>query len=152
MKLSTVTRQSYSEVNGIINLLDKREREKIPVKLREYFEKEKDIKYTKEIDASIPLKEQGLKRETIAIMAMLNLNYICDDENEKRILKEKYEKNEAIYQKELSEKYNIDNIFKNVNVEAIEEIEKNEEEQALIVKKESFINKFLNFIKRIFKK
>lgn len=152
MKLSTVTRQSYSEVNGIINLLDKREREKIPVKLREYFEKEKDIKYIKEIDASIPLKEQGLKRETIAIMAMLNLNYICDDENERRILKEKYERNEVIYQKELSEKYNVNNIFKNENEVILEESKDIEEEQSLAIKKESFMNKFLNFIKRIFKK
>ena len=38
----------------------------------------------KTIDLSVSMKEQGLKRETIAIIAMLNLNYICNDKSEKR--------------------------------------------------------------------
>lgn len=113
LELSNITRQAYSEVTEIINLLDEDDRKKIPLNLRKYFEKERDKKYNKTIDLSVSMKEQGLKRETIAIIAMLNLNYICNDKSEREKLQKKYGENEKKYQDELSKKYNIKDIFKN---------------------------------------
>ena len=98
MELSNITRQAYSEVTEIINLLDEDDRKKIPLNLRKYFEKERDKKYNKTIDLSVSMKEQGLKRETIAIIAMLNLNYICNDKSEREKLQKKYGENEKKYQ------------------------------------------------------
>lgn len=147
MKLSDSTRQAYSEVNEIINLLDKDDREKIPLKLRKYFEKERKKEYSKNIDLMVPISQQNLKRETIAIITMLNLKYICSNEGERVRLKKQYKENEQKYQKELSEKYNIDNLFK------MDEEERSEKSEELIVlKKESFLKKVANFIKKIFRR
>lgn len=144
MKLLVDTKKAYYEVNEIINLLDKADREKIPEKLREYFKNEMDKDYVKKIDLNIPLKEQKLKRETIAIMAMLNLNYISTDKSEKEKLQKKYMENEQRYQKELSEKYNVNNLFN---------VEKDEKTKELVVqKKKGFFKKVANFIKQIFRK
>jgi len=101
VNLSTTTRQAYSEVNEIINLLDKDDRQKIPLKLRKYFEREREKEYKKSINLDIPIKEQNLKRETIAIVTMLNLKYICSNEEERAKLRKQYEENEQIYQKKL---------------------------------------------------
>lgn len=154
MKLSNSTKQAYSEVYEIINLLDESDKIKIPLKLRNYFEMERDKEYNKKIDSNIPLKTQSLKRETLSILAMLNLNYLCTDNKEKERLKKRYIENEKIYQKELREKYNADNLFKNENKaekeEKIEELAK--EQQALAIKKTGFFQKIINFFKNIFKK
>lgn len=147
MKLSKTTKQAYSEVNEIINLLDKNDRDKIPLKLRKYFEEERDKEYNKSIDLSLPIKNQDLKRETIAIITMLNLKYICSSEGEKAELKKKYNENEQRYQKELSEKYNVDNIFKNEEIENIDV-----DEQLIVLKKESLFKRIAKFFKRIFKR
>lgn len=147
MKLSDSTREAYSEVNEIINLLDKEDREKVPLKLRKYFENERKKEYSKNIDLRVPINQQNLKRETIAIITMLNLKYICSNEGERVRLKKQYKENEQKYQKELSEKYNIDNLFK------IDEEEKSEKsEELVVIKKESFFKKVANFIKKIFRK
>lgn len=154
MKLSNVTRQAYSEVTEIINLLDEDDRKKIPLNLRKYFENERDKKYYKKINLSLSMKEQGLKRETIAIIAMLNLNYICRDISEKEKLQKKYNDNEEKYQDELSRKYNVNSIFKNNNIEEYnnENLYNNIEEKSLIIKKEKLLSKVIRFFKKIFKK
>jgi len=85
--LSANTRQAYTEIDNFIELLDEYNRNKVPKKLREYFKKEKDNTYTKTINPNIPIKEQNLKEETLALIAMLNLQYWCEDEEEKRRLK-----------------------------------------------------------------
>lgn len=153
LELSNITRQAYSEVTEIINLLDEDDRKKIPLNLRKYFEKERDKKYNKTIDLSVSMKEQGLKRETIAIIAMLNLNYICNDKSEKEKLQKKYGENERKYQEELSQKYNINNIFKSsIEEENTDDLDNIQEEKALIVKKEKFLSKVIRFFKKIFKR
>ncbi len=153
MDLSNITRQAYSEVTEIINLLDEDDRKKIPLNLRKYFEKERDKKYNKTIDLSVSMKKQGLKRETIAIIAMLNLNYICNDKIQKEKLQKKYCENERKYQDELSKKYNINDIFKSsIEEENTDDLDNIQEEKALIVKKEKFLSKVIRFIKKIFKR
>ena len=81
--------------------------------VRMSFKEEKDKEYKKQIDSEIPIKDQNLKSETLAIIAMLNLQYWCEDEQEKERLKKVYAQNEKIYQEALQIKFNPDNIFKN---------------------------------------
>ena len=92
--LSVNTRQAYTELDNFIELLDEHYRNKVPEKLREFFKKEKDNNYIKVIDPNIPIKEQNLKEETLALIAVLNLQYWCEDEDEKRRLKKIYYDNE----------------------------------------------------------
>ena len=90
MGVSINTSQAYSEIDEFLSLLTKEQINKIPLKLREFFKEEKDKEYKKQIDSEIPIKDQNLKSETLAIIAMLNLQYWCEDEQEKERLKKVY--------------------------------------------------------------
>ena len=109
-----------------------------------------DKNYIPTIDTKIPIKEQRLKRKTIAIIAGLNLQYWCKDEERKKELLEVYSNNEKKYQEELREKYNPDNIFKKRTQENTIEEKNIENEFALVEYKESIFKKLINKIKNIF--
>ena len=116
MELSINTRQAYSEVEEFLGLVTEEEKNQIPKKLRDFFKEEMDINYHKNIDPNIPIKEQNLKEETLAIITLLMIQYWYKDESKKQKLLEVLDENERKYQEELREKYNPDNIFKNKNV------------------------------------
>ena len=142
--------KAYSEVDKILSFMEIRYVEKVPKKMREMFKNEKLQDYEPNIDKNIPLEEQRLERKTLAIFAMLNLNYWCENEEEKEELIRAYSNNDKKRNEELREKYNPDNIFKNKNKER--EVEQITEEITAIAeyKKENFIKKLLNKIKRLF--
>lgn len=144
MNIDIQTRQAYSEIDEFLDLLDEEKKNEIPKKLRELFKKEKDNNYYKGINLIIPIREQNLKSETLALIALLNLQYWCKNENEKEELKQIYEDNEKKYQEELKEKYNVDDIFKRKNDNKLEE-----NVVELIVYKESIIKKFFEKIFQI---
>ena len=87
-------RMAYSEVDEFIDLLDDQDKNRIPQKLRDFFKREKNPDYKKGINPRIPIEEQELKDETLAIIAFLNLKYICQDEQERERLKRVYFENE----------------------------------------------------------
>ena len=87
MGISINTRQAYSEIDEFLGLLSIDQRNMIPQKLRELFSREKDKEYIKGIDPTIPIKEQNLKEETLGLIALLNLEYWCQDELERERLK-----------------------------------------------------------------
>lgn len=138
MDISINTRQAYSEIDEFLKLLSIEKRNKVPQKLRELFEQEKDSNYIKVIDPIIPIKEQNLKEETLGIIALLNLQYWCEDETEKERLKKIYSENEKLYQQMLKEKYNADNMFK-----------KKENNMQMAEYKETLLKKIINKILKI---
>lgn len=144
--------KAYAEVDKILSFMEIRYVEKIPKKMREMFKNEKLQGFEPNIDKNVPLEEQKLERKTLAILAMLNLNYWCENEEEKQELIMAYSHNDKKRNKEIRERYNPDNIFKNRNKE--KEMEQITEEITEIVeyKKENFIQKLLNKIKRLFKR
>ncbi len=143
--LSVNTRQAYTEMDNFIELLDEYNRNKVPKKLREYFKKEKDNTYAKTINPNIPIKEQNLKEETLALIAMLNLQYWCEDEEEKRRLKKIYSDNEIKYQQQLREKYNPDDVFRIKSKEV--ELSNPNNEMSIIEYKESILKRIISKIK-----
>lgn len=147
--LSVNTRQAYAEIDSFIDLLDEYNKNKIPEKLREYFKNEKDEKYIKKINPNQSIQSQNLKEETLALIAMLNLQYWCENEDEKERLKKIYAQNEKKYQDMIQAKYNIDNIFKK-NEEIIENKQEQKNNMQIVVYKNStlkrIINKILNFL------
>lgn len=149
MSVSIKTRQAYSEIDEFLGLLSEEQRNEIPKKLRDFFKEEKDIEYIKNIDKDIPIKDQNLKEETLAIIALLNLQYWCKDEEEKKRLKAIYAQNEKEYQDMLYEKYNPNDIFKKDKTTTETNI-KQEENMKIIEYKEPIfkriINKILNFL------
>ena len=140
--------RAYAEVDKILSFMQISYIEKVPKKLRELFKNEKLKDYDPNIDKNIPLNEQNLERKTYAILAMLNLHYWCNAEEKQELLKA-YSNNDKKREEELREKYNPDNIFKN----RIKEPEQATEEVKALVeyKKENFIKKLINTIKRFFK-
>ena len=142
MGVSINTRQAYSEVDEFLGLISNEHRNKIPKKLREFFREEKDTNYKKGINPNVPIKNQKLKEETLGIIALLNLQYWCEDENEKKRLKEVYAKNEKRYQEYLQVQFNPNEIFKKK--------EPTQESLSIVEYKESIIKKLVNKIKNIF--
>ena len=140
--------KAYAEVDKILSFIEFRYIEKIPKKMRDMFKNEKLKGYEPNIDRNTPLEEQKLERKTLAILAMLNLNYWCENEEEKKELLMAYSNNDKKRNEEIREQYNPDNIFKTKE----KEVEKIAEEITAIVeyKKENFIKKLLNKIKRLF--
>ena len=146
--------KAYAEVDEILPFMEDVYIDKIPKKLRELFKNERLEDYKPNIDPKIPLDEQKLQKKTFSILAMLNLNYQCEDEKEKQDLIAIYAENDR-KKEELREKYNLDNLFKKKETEQkIEEPQKNTAENTVLVeyKEEKFfkklIKKIMNFFKR----
>lgn len=141
MGISINTRQAYSEIDEFLNIISAENREKVPKYLRDFFNQEKDEEYIKRINPDIPIKDQELKEETLAIIAWLNLEYWCQDENEKKRLREIYEKNEERYNELLQVAFNPDNVFKQK-----EQVEVN---VPIVKNKDSKIKRIINKIRKI---
>lgn len=140
------TKEIYSEVYEILNLMGDRFIDKLPNKLFDLIKNERLETYNPKYDLDLPLEEQSIKEETIDIIALLYLNYWCETEDEKNELNKIFQENEEIYQKELNEKYNIDNLFRN------KQMEKNETKEILPIEyKKSFFRMIINKIKQILK-
>ncbi len=146
--------KAYAEVDVILSYMDNIYIEKIPLEVRKLFKDERLQGYEPKINPKIPLDEQNLQTKTYTILAMLNLNYWCEDEKEKQELIEIYAENDKKKEEELRKKYNPDNLFKNDKNDKItkpyREIEQN---TALIEYKESnFLKKILNKIMSFFRR
>ena len=136
----------YAEIDEILNLLEDDYREMVPKKVRDFFKEEKMKDYHPEIDIEKPLIEQNLKRETMVLLAILNLNYWCENEEEKQSFLNELNKNEE-EKNELEEKYNPDNLFKKKQDESIQN-----NLQIIEYKKPNFIQRLLTKIKKFFKR
>lgn len=149
-------KEAYVEVLEILKNMDKTQVSKVPLELREFFERNASKEYEFHIDKNSSLKEYKLKESTINILAMLNVNYWCEKEEHKKELLKKYHENDLIREKELREKYSTDNLFKRDNKNSYVQ-ERNEIFIMPIAYekdkwyKQIYIN-ILKFIKQIFNK
>ncbi len=139
------TKEIYSEVYQVLNFLGNEYIDKLPKSLVNMLEQKRDINYEPKYTEDIPLNKQNIKKETISIIALLHLNYWCENENEKFELKQIFKNNEDMYENELRKKYNPDNIFKK---HVQEKIIKNEVD--LVEYKESIFKRLINKIKSLF--
>lgn len=138
--------RAYAEILEIINHIGEDYKKKIPAKLLNFFEENKDMDYkyqsTKTINNGVFLDE------TIALLSMLESKYWATPE-EKVILEKVLKDNEIEYQNQLKEKYNQDFLFKKKK-----QVKNNEEamtqEVEMIEYKESILKRFINKIKEIF--
>lgn len=141
--------EAIVEILDILNNSDETIYNKIPKKLIEFWQRNKSETYKPNLDHSKKLTEMNLKEKTKAIIAMIYLNYLCDEDEKKEtilILKN----NENAYQKEIREKYNPDNIFKNTNKDVM--AEQNINITDMVKYKKSIILRIIDFIKRFLKK
>ena len=157
-ELNIEAKQIYSEVYEILNILGYSFISKLPNSLYNMIKEKRDIYYEPKYNKEKSFSEQSVKKETISILALLHLNYWCENEKEKTDLNNLFKQNEDKYQEELRQKYNPDKIFeikkqnempKNEIHENQIPIEKNEDKN-LIVYTDSRLTKIINKIKRIF--
>ncbi len=146
---------AYSEVYEILKFIEDEYVNRIPKRIMDFFEVERDKEYKPIINVNISLDDQNLKRETMVLLAILNYNYWCDSEEEKKEIQKELIRNSKLKEqeeKELAEMYNPDNIFKKKN-EVKELITDNSENMQLIeLKEQGFIKKLLHKIMSFFKK
>lgn len=139
---------AYSEVCTILNMLEDEYKERVPKNVINFFEEERDKEYNPIINVNIPLEKQNLRRKTIVLLAILNLNYWCDSEEEKQEILDSFSKNEELKrlkEKELTENYNINNLFNK-----IENTENKAEVSLIEYKEQNFIQKIISKIKSLF--
>lgn len=104
------------------------------------------------IDLNKKLNEQNISEECKDLLSLLYLNYYAS-ENEKEEILKIWKENDNIYQKELEGKYDIDKIFEKNTQEKIKKTEESniqEEVKMPAVIKETFLEKLINRIKKIF--
>ncbi len=141
------TREVYSQVNGILNMLGKNYINMLPNDLYERIQEEKIDSYNPEYTNLVTLSEQNIKKEALTMIALFHLNYWCKTEEDKNRLKKIFQENEKEYQEEIQERDNTNNLFSDNSKEEVEENILPVE----VKKKMNIFNKFVVFIKKIFK-
>lgn len=143
------TKEIYSELYQILTLLGEEYIEKLPHNLPKLLEEKRNLEYIPQYTGKIPFNQQQVRKETLAILALIHLNYWCEDDEEKQKLLQMLNKNEQSFQEELREQYNPDEIFKDRKRTGILQEQEN---MALVPIKENWCKKMIKKIKDIFKK
>ncbi len=81
-------KQVYSEVYAVLCALNDEYLIKTPQKILDKINNERDRDYRFHIDENIPLTEQNLSKEAIAMLAALKLDYWCETQEEKNELEQ----------------------------------------------------------------
>jgi len=146
--VSVEYRIAYAEILEILKHISEEEKEKIPINMIEMFKanaiEDSNFIYNPEKT----LQEQNVSETALTIIAILYRDYWATKEQKQKILnfqnieREKYKK----------EKYNVNDIFKNKKGNILEnEISKiSDEESSIVVKKNNFIQRIVEKIKKLF--
>ena len=148
-----------SEVLAILECSEPEYEEKIPKKLMKFLKENQSKTYKPEIDSSKKIKEMNLLPETKGLLSILYLKYWStpkEEEEFRNILKD----NQKKYDEELRQKYNPDNIFKDVKEEenltqqnqTFENNKRVEKDESLVEYKGGFMSNLIQKIKEFFYK
>ena len=134
-----------AETLDVLQNIDEIYVKKIPTKFIEMLRKNASKQYVKHINPNINIQEQKLSKDTLNILAIINLKYWVNDEEHKKWLLKQYKKNGKI-NNNITENIEINEIFTKKNEVTIEK--KNE---FIMVRKEKLLKRIVNKIKRLFK-
>lgn len=138
--------EAATEINKILSYLPTEYVKKIPIRLRKFFEDVESKEYIPNIDPYKQLDKQDLKPKTQTLLTIIYRNYWCT-EQERAELDKILIKNDKKYEKELREKYNPDDIFKNKQ-KILTTIQ--DTNLPIEIRKENFIKRLINYIKELF--
>ena len=144
---------AMSEVLYYLNGINQESINKIPKKFINFLEENASKNYKCNFDYTKPLKDLDLLNETRGLIAMICLNYWCETDEQKKAFVSRLNENELKYQEELRKLYNPDDLFKNnrISKNDYEDFETTSKNTELIeYKKESFITKIFNKLKKLF--
>lgn len=143
--------EAFSEVDEVLKLMPIDLLSKIPVQFRKVISENKDTNY--KVNIKEPLEEQNLKKETIVILGLIYRDFLASPEEKEKLQIKDAEELKRIEQ-EMQEQYDIENIYKKRKKRnRLSNIEEDQESTDLILsEKPSFLERFFNIIKGIFKK
>ena len=139
-------KKAYTEIMEILRFLGNGYSQRVPNKVKEYFENNSEKNYDFKITSNTDIMKQIQNPITINLLGMLRYNYWCDTAEEKQQLLNVFKKNDEEKEKQLREKYNPDNLFKN----RVTKEDKIDNSVALVEYKESIFSKIKNWIKQLF--
>lgn len=138
-------KRAFTEVDEIFKLMPIDLLSRIPPKLRQIISENKAQDYKIKIEE--PLEEKNLKKETIVILGLIYRDFIASPEEKQQLQLKEAEDLKRI-EEEMQKQYDINKIF---DKRKSQQVEQNETE-LIVYKEPSFIKKFFNLIKGIFKK
>lgn len=154
-------RNSMSEVLDVLSHSKREVLVKIPQNVLDFLIENSSKTYESKLDHSKNIKDMGLSKKAENFISLIYRNYLCDN-NKKQEYDYILRVNEEKYEKDLREKYNPNNIFKNninnsnnINNNITESFENvnqaTKEVTSLVEVKENFFTKLVNKIKSLLK-
>ncbi len=138
---------AITEVLHYLNGICQEDLDKIPNKLMIWLKENASKEYVCNFDYNKPLKELNLLEEAKGIIGMICLNYWCDSEEQKTLFVNRLNENEKAYQKELREKYSVDDIFRKNNSAD------NTDQVAMVeVRHDKWYERFFPFFRKVFRR
>lgn len=138
--------EAITEVLTILEYTEKEMVDKIPKKFIAFLEENSSKTYKPNFDCTKPIKDLKLKPKTEAILGIIYLKYWAN-EDEKIAFRKRARRNEEECQRQLREKYNTDNLFKNVSMKMLKD---NQKQELLEIKEKTFIQELVRKIKVLF--
>ena len=71
------------EVDAVLCRLNPEELKKIPLDVRDAINEFKSLEYAWFYDDEKPLREQNIRKESVALLSYINMTYLLDDEQRK---------------------------------------------------------------------
>lgn len=140
-------KKALVEVDAVLSCLDYNEYKKIPTNIINAIENNKDEEYMYEYDEELEYEDWSLMPETKAILYNIFKQYLATEEQRKYLQQKERLENYKI-ESEKIKKYNSENLFKKEKeVKKVEQEENNE----LIVKRDSSFKRILEKLKSIFR-
>jgi len=107
-------KKALKQVYMILKSLGKDIIDKIPIDMLNFIEENMDKDYFFVLYENIELEEQELMDETLGIISLIWRDYLCSDEERKKLQAEDSERQKQ-FENEQRKKYNPDNIFKRMD-------------------------------------
>ena len=140
-------KKALVEVDAVLSCLDYNEYKKIPANIIDAIENNKDEEYMYDYDEELEYEDWSLMPETKAILYNIFKKYLATEEQRKYLQQKERLENYKI-ESEKIKKYNSENLFKKEKeVKKVEQEENNE----LIVKRDSRFKRILEKLKSIFR-
>ena len=143
--------EAFVEVEATLKTMPVELSEKIPMKFRKIIIENQAPDY--KVIIQEPLEQQKLKKETLVILGLIYRDFLCDEQERKELKIQDAQELEKI-EKELQQKYDIQNVFdaRKENRKKQEESEDDYSTSLTVYEKPTFLKRLFNIIKGIFKK
>lgn len=143
--------EAFVEVEEILKIMPVELSEKIPMKFRKIIIENQAPDY--KVIIQEPLEQQKLKKETLVILGLIYRDFLCDEQERKELKIQDAQELEKI-EKELQQKYDIQNVFdaRKENRKKQEVSEDDYSTSLTLYEKPTFLKRLFNIIKGIFKK